>query len=134
MVDYKERMTNAKEYLYTRLRAKCITVNDAEKRAEQFYEYNKEVLLTKPIEHFIYRMENFDETSIVYDRKTEWYEIDNVAYNVAFEAKLLSLIKSGLEKVSPDFCEYTVAIELKPIWQAPNVKEKHLVIVMSIKE
>ncbi len=134
MVDYKERMTNAKEYLYTRLRAKSLTVNDAEERAEQFYEYNKEVLLKKPIEHFIYRMENFDETSIVYDRKTEWYERENIAYNVAFETKLLSLIKEGLEKVSPDFCKYTVATELKPIWKAANIKEKHLVIVMSIKE
>lgn len=135
MTDYKERMTNAKEYLYKRLKAPSLTVKDAEKSAEKFYEYNPKEFIEKPLEHFIHCMESVDRTIIVYERKAFWCEIGrNKYYNAAFEAKLFSLIKSGLEKVSPDFCKYTVFTDTKINFNIRSVEEKYLVIIMRIKE
>ena len=57
------------------------------KSAEEFYQYTKKYFIDKAIEHFIYRMERFNETSIEYDREITWYECENNDYNKAFEEK-----------------------------------------------
>ena len=134
MADYKERIKIAKEYLYKRIKLGGLTKEDAIKNAEKFYEYNKKEFIDEPIEYFIYHMERFDRTTIVYDRKSTWYEYDNTDYNEAFEEKLFSLIKFGLEKASPDFCEYTVSTKKRPDPIVSTVKDRYFIIVMTIKE
>ena len=134
MASYKERMKIAKEYLFERIKFGGLTKEDAIKNAEKFYEYNKKDFIDKPLEHFIYHMERFYSTTIVYDRKSMWYESENTDYNEAFEEKLISLIKSGLEKASPDFCEYTVSTEKRPDPIVSSVKDRYFIIVMTIKE
>ena len=134
MTDYKERMTVAKEVLFKRRKDEKLTKKDAIVSAQKFYEYNKKNLLNKVLEHFIYRMQRFNSTEIIYETKASWHEHEDNLYNKTFQETLLALIKVGLENESPDFCKYSVLTTNKPLWKAKNVYEKYLVIKVDIKE
>ena len=134
MNDYKERMTVAKKDLFKRRKDEKLTKKDAIDSARKFYEYNRESLLNNVLEHFIYRMQRFAATEIIYETKASWYEHEDNLYNKTFQEMLLALIKAGLENASPDFCTYSVLTTNKPLWKVKNVYEKYLVIKLDIKE
>lgn len=110
MADYKERIIEAKKILDERLKKGKLTKEDAIKRAEQFYESNKEEFVEKVLENFITNMEQFKQTSAGYYKEIGQPELYNNDYNKAFEEKLVSLVKAGLKEKLPDFCKYKISI------------------------